>query len=330
MKYYRKKTNLSHEEFARNLMILQNYNFIKQLADSINVEIIPIKGVDLLNTIYAQNLNRNVKDIDILCKSYEDCIKLVNELLKYDYRLEFPFALKEDVIRNKNKVSLLSCSTVKANVDIHTELITKKFFALSVGKFNLHAIDRCKNGALNKIDNWLFLQQHAVFHNFSDMKWMKDLEILYNNFDKQEKETLYERINTYNFRRISLVTFDFMNDVLGKEIFNLNLFSINKSKRNLLKFSKWWRETKNNKKKFISKVINPFWEFVFIDSLHHRFKAWLKLIFPSKGMIVNVYRIRNTWMIPFFYPINLLISSFATIFFYLIYHYICLFSSNNK
>ena len=90
----------------------------------------------------------------------------------------------------KKKISLLSTSPCRVNVDIHFALVTKKFFSPTTSTFNADAFARQKSGRLDSVDNWLFLAQHGCFHLFSDSKWIRDLDIVYQSFTDDERRRM--------------------------------------------------------------------------------------------------------------------------------------------
>lgn len=309
-------------EIARALMILKNYEWITQEASKVNVKIIPIKGIDLLQNIYFENLDRYINDIDILCYNETDCIKLVKRLCKEDYRLEFPFSIRREALNSKHKVSLLSCNTTKVNIDIHTAFVTKKFFSQTIGKFNSDALKRCHNGQMDELDRWLFLAQHATFHIFSDKKWTKDLKILYNNFSSEQKAELIKKASDYCFKRILIAAMFHVYkenvSVLQEKLENIDLKS---SERKMLYFIRHFDRPFTHSA--YDRLISAYWEFVFIEHKYVRFKTWLSLIFPTKGMLTNIYRIKQRKMILFFYPLNIFIAGFTSGIFWILYNIIC-------
>ena len=310
-------------ELARTLLILNNYEWLKSEAATIGIQIIPIKGIDLLQNLYAERLDRHVNDIDILCRNDEECKRLVNQLCQEEYRVEFPYAMQPEALASKKKVSLLSCSTTKVNVDVHTAFVTKKFFSQTIGAFNSDALRRCKDGHMDDIDRWLFLAQHAAFHIFADSKWTKDLKLLYDRFSEEEKVSLLQRANEYGFRRVVITglyqTKKDTPDSMHHELRRLNPTS---SECRFLSFIKHF--DRSFSRRAFDRFVSVYWEFTFISSKCHRLTTWLHLLFPSKGLLTNIYRIKSTKSIIFFYPLNLLISGLTSILFGLLYMFVCI------
>lgn len=310
-------------ELARTLMVLNNYEWLKSEAAAIGIQIIPIKGIDLLQNLYAEQLDRHVNDIDILCRNDDECTKLVNQLCQKEYRIEFPFAMKPEALASKKKVSLLSCSTTKVNVDIHTAFVTKKFFSQTTGTFNHDALRRCKDGHMDDIDCWLFLAQHAAFHVFADSKWTKDLKLLYNGFSEKEKEILMQRAYEYGFRRVVIAgLYHTMKDTPASMHHELNCLNPTSAECRFLSFIKYF--DRSFSRRAFDRFVSVYWEFTFISSKSHRLKTWLHLLFPSKGLLTNIYRIKRTTSIIFFYPLNFLISGLTSILFGLLYMFVCI------
>ena len=60
-------------EMVRALLVQDNYEWIARRAQALGIEAVPIKGIDLLQTVYAERFDRAVRDIDLLCYSEDDC-----------------------------------------------------------------------------------------------------------------------------------------------------------------------------------------------------------------------------------------------------------------
>ncbi len=310
-------------ELARTLLVLNNYEWLKSEAAAIGIQIIPIKGIDLLQNLYAERLDRHVNDIDILCKNDDECRSLVNQLCQEEYRIEFPFAMQPEALASKKKVSLLSCSTTKVNIDVHTAFVTKKFFSQTIGAFNSDALRRCKDGHMDDIDRWLFLAQHAAFHVFADSKWTKDLKLLYDGFSEEEKVSLMQRANEYGFRRVVIAgLYQTMKDAQDSMHHELRRLNPTSSERHFLSFVKHFDRPFS--RTAFDRFVSAYLEFTFISSKSHRFKTWLHLLFPSKGLLTNIYRIKCATSIIIFYPLNLLISGLTSILFGLLYIFVCI------
>jgi len=305
-------------DLARTLLVLDNYEWIKQQAADIGVSVIPLKGIDLLQTIYSERLDRPVRDIDIFCRCEKDCLRLVERLCQKEYHLAFPFSLYPKVLATKRKVVLLSCNPNKVNIDIHMAFVTKNFFSRTIGSFNEDALHRCTDNCMEATDRWLFLAQHAAFHAFSDGKWIRDLYLLFNTFESEQQAALREKARTYGFRRVMLATINriFMHEEsLQKEQFSA--FDLSRSERRVLRFFNSFHRPFGRSP--IDRLITSYWEFVFIDRRIDRFRMWQQLMFPSSGILTNMYRIRWPITFWFYYPLNFLISGFTSVFFLIIY-----------
>ena len=305
-------------ELARTMLILNNYEWIKAEAAAIGIDIIPLKGIDLLQNLYAERLDRHVNDIDILCFNEEDCRKLVDRLCIEEYRVEFPFAMQSQALSSKRKVSLLSCSTTKVNVDVHTAFVTKKFFSQTVGTFNADALERCHDGHMEELDRWLFLAQHAAFHLYADFKWTIDLKLLYDKFTDEDKAALVKRANQYGFRRVMAAALyqTYKNDLesMRRELGILDLIW---AERRFLSFIKHFDRPFSRKP--FDKFVTAYWEFTYISHWRERLKAWLRLMFPSQGLLTNIYRIKRPSSQLLFYPLNFLIAGLSSVLFGLLY-----------
>lgn len=305
-------------DLARTLLILNNYDWLRQEAAAIGVDIIPIKGIDLLQTLYAERLDRPVRDIDLVCRTEDDCRKLAKHLCREEYRLEFPFSLRHEALSVKRKVSLLSCSTTKVNVDLHTAFVTKKFFSQTIGTFNEDALQRCQDGHMEPIDRWLFLAQHAAFHTFGDAKWTRDLRLLYDGFTPEQLKALSEQVDRYGFRRVMMGTLlHIYKEEPERQQALLDKLSPTWGERHFLRFIQRFDHPIANKT--FAQLINSYWEFIFIARRSDRFGMWLQLMFPSRGMLTNIYRIRKPAAVLLYYPVNILVSGLTSLVFWTTY-----------
>ena len=305
-------------DLARTLMVLSNYEWVRQKANDIDIEVIPIKGIDLLQTLYSENLNRPVRDIDLLCRNEADCRMLAETLCANGYRLEFPFALEPEALAAKHKVSLLSNSTTRVNIDIHTAFVTKKFFSQAIGRFNDDALSRCENSRMEPLDRWLFLAQHAAFHLFSDDKWIVDLRLLYDAFTPEQRKALALKAANYGFRRVMAAALWHCyhgEPAVCQEL--LNDLHLSWAERRFMNFVCHFNRPFSHHA--FDRLIANYWEFAFIDRRRLRYLAWLRLMLPKKGMLTNIYRIKHPLALLFFYPLNLLISGFTSLLFWTVY-----------
>lgn len=278
---------------ARTLLVLDNFEWIKHEAESIGVTVIPIKGIDVLTSIYSERLDRDVRDIDLLTSSVDDCLKLVGRLCDNGYVPEFDFAVRSDALLAKKKISLLSTSPCRVNVDIHFALVTKKFFSPTTSTFNADAFARQKSGRLDSVDNWLFLAQHGCFHLFSDSKWIRDLDIVYQSFTDDERLILSQRVEQYGFKRVWLATLSFLKQDLRL------VGDVGSDDTSFVEFVKHLSAVR--KKSPAKKTALSFLEFFFIADRRQRSRSWLKLIFPRRGMLANIYRINHKALYPLFW-----------------------------
>ncbi len=303
---------------ARTLLVLDNFEWIKHQAAAVGVHVIPLKGIDLLQTVYAERLDRPVRDIDMLCRSEEDCRRLCERLCQEDYRLAFRFSLRPEALAAKHKVTLLSCNPNKVNIDIHIVFVTKKFFSQTIGRFNQDAIQRCVGDRMEATDRWLFLAQHAAFHAFSDGKWLRDLQVLLDAFTPEQLATLRDKACTYHFRRVTLAA---LNSLVshGETRFqkHFSAFDISRSEKRFLRFLNSFHRPFS--RRLFDRLVTSYWEFTFIDRRSDRLRMWLQLMFPSPGVLTNIYRIRTPFARLFYYPFNFIVSGITSVLFGITY-----------
>lgn len=311
-----KETVDSHElqrelNIAKSMLILSNYAWLKEEADKLGIEIIPLKGIDLLRTLYADSLDRPVTDIDIYVKGEKEALKLCNHLCKEDYRPEFPFSLRPEVLSSKHKISLIACCRGKVNIDVHTAFVTKKFFINTIRDFNTDAYKRCNASGMEDKDKWLFLAQHAAFHNWSNPKWLRDLELLYHELPADGQIELANRAEKYGMRRVFLATMNLLNDV-SKGDFTHDI-KISKKENRFLRYIK--KNRRPMKRTLNDRVITAYWEFLFISDKVDRIKMKKRLFWPDKGTLANIYRVKNERWLSVYYPLNCLITSVTSLIF---------------
>lgn len=312
------ETDRRNADVARTLILLNNYEWVKKEAADIGVTIIPIKGIDLLQTLYSEKFDRFVRDIDVLCLNRSECVKLAERLCKNGYRLEFPYSLHTQILETKKKVSLLSGRPTKVNVDLHTSLVTKKFFSQTVGTFNQDALSRCVDGHLERTDNWLFLAQHAAFHLFSDVKWIRDLHLLYRDFTPGEQDLLKQKARHYGFNRVTMLTLHLLRHLGEEQKTPPPPTYISSSDKRFLSFA--MRFINRPAKGLSFRVSVVYWEFLFISRRVERFRSWLRLLFPSIGMLGCIYRMDKTCYAPFFYLLNFPVVLLSSVVFGFLYY----------
>lgn len=304
---------------ARTLLVLKNYEWLEAEAKAIGVSIIPIKGIDLLQTVYHEQLDRHVRDIDVLCQGEAECRLLVERLCREHYRLEFPFSMRPEVLAAKQKVSLLSNSPTMVNIDVHLAFVTKKFFSQTIGTFNVDALARCHEGRMDEYDRWLFLAQHAAFHLFSDVKWTRDLAVLYLRYSPEQKTALRERAVCYGFRRVMVAAVYQLRKMMSPQESDteLHALQLSASERRFLSFLRQFDRPFSRKP--FDRFIAAWWEFAFIHSRGQRLSSWFRLVFPSKGNLSNIYRINKPVLVVAYYPLHFFISFLSGCFFWLLY-----------
>lgn len=193
----------------------------------------------------------------------------------------------------------------------------------TIGTFNTDALGRCKDGHMDDIDRWLFIAQHAAFHNFADYKWIVDMKQLYDLFTDGKKSVLILKSNQYGFRRV-LIAALFHIKKNYSESFQCDLTSLNltSSEQRFLSFIDYFDRPFS--RKTFDRFVSTFWEFTFISNRSKRQMAWFHLLFPSRGLITNIYRLKMSTSLLFFYPLNILIAGISSSLFGILYTFICI------
>ena len=92
----------------------------------------------------------------------------------------------------KQKMAFLARTPLETDVDVHTAFVSKKFFRHHCGSFNRHALRRCSpsgeaEARMDRLDEWVFLAQHACFHRFEQEKWLMDLLRILEGFSEEDR-----------------------------------------------------------------------------------------------------------------------------------------------
>lgn len=299
------KYEQSGDEFnlVRNMLILEQFDRIVRLSRGV-CNIVPLKGIALLRTLYKDSMDRSVGDIDIMVWPAGQVRLLIARLQDLGYTVQFDYLADDSALFSKKKIALRSKAENCTDIDIHLDFITKKFFSKYCGSFNSDALSRCSLTAdgsylMDDIDNWIFLAQHACFHQFSNYKWLQDLHLLKNRFTAEQFEELLLRSDKYGFHRIIDLTLSLVSKCNPSHANNTLPFDTYPLWK---KYSYYIIERRKN-----IRIASMFWELIFIDNPKSRFAAHLRLAIPSVGELKSIYRTRNS-LIVLLYPFHTLFS----------------------
>jgi len=258
--------------------------------------IVPLKGIDLIRVLYADTLDRELKDIDLLVLPAEQAMDCVELLQRDGYRPEFSHALDNAALHKKKKVSMLAPSERQPHIDVHLALITKKFFSATINGFNQDAITRVKPiddvvSLLDDVDRWLFLAAHLTFHFLEGDKWYRDLSLLWERFQEADVSTLCLRTKQYHFQRVVAAVLRRLQvryPAIADQI-NIQQLLPDKSGQRFLRFiDEMTAHPEQLGHGF--HLARYYWEFVFISDTRQRRQAFMHLLFPSLGNMQNIYR----------------------------------------
>lgn len=300
---------------VRAMMVIDSFDKILSFTGH-DITVIPLKGIDLLESLYAETLDREVNDIDLLVPDPVEFTTAIDRLMAHGFTPEFKFALDADALARKRKVSLKSPSPALPDVDLHMQAITKKFFSASTGSFNSDIVKRSvpcpqREGVrrLDPADRWLFLAQHLAFHMFNGKKWIKDLWLLQRDMSPAEIATIISRARTYGMTRIVAATryhlwlhFNTRGGIQLPDIETDDGF-MDFIHRNARQFNH-----RSKRDRFIA----GFWEMAFIDDPYKQRKAYLRLIFPDLGAMKNIYRTRSRIVASALYAVHVPFMSAGT------------------
>ena len=323
-----------NSEFAAVRVMLMNAQLdaLVKAAEAVGCNVVPLKGIALLQTLYKESLDRPVGDIDILVWPQERVREYVNCLERDGYTAQFDFLADDATLAEKRKIALRSTRKERTDVDIHLAFVTKKFFSLYCEDFNRDAIQRCRRVGENlycmdDLDQWLFLAQHACFHLYRDEKWLMDLRLLYNTLTEEQLQTLHERAHVYGFRRITFLSESLIGQKVkgegqmtkegdGNQDFSPSPFAFSPPLC-WRKFVHW--SVRHWHSRLVKRLVNPFWELIFIDKACHRRSAHRRLLFPSLQQMKAIYRTKYTVLTLLLYPFHVLVAGLGLSLFYALY-----------
>lgn len=301
--------------FARNTLLISHFHKIRSLCGD-NVQIIPLKGISLLFSIYKEDYSRNVGDIDLF-------VPLKNLKMLIDTLTKLGYVFKNQSINNrlqsKRKFDMIDPDKKYCDLDIHIDLINKKFYRISTGNFSSFALSRLHTivhnnhtiSLLSPVDEWLYLAQHYCFHMFSNDKWLKDLFLLQNCLSDKEITDIVIVAKTFHFERVVTAVSRHLRhkypletvkipELITKKYFVFDLLFHNPNQKYSYTFS--------------NRIIAVYWEFIFIDNFQSRLKAYLQLLFPQLNVLSDIYNCSSK-MISFVYPFHSLLVLLSSILF---------------
>lgn len=280
---------------ARALLVLGQYRRLCRMADGI-CRVVPLKGVSLLQSVYSERLDRDAGDIDIMVIPADKAEEFVGRLVGEGYRRQFSYLTDREAFAAKRKLALLSRNPLETDVDIHLDLVTKRFFRHHCGHFNRDAVARCMaSGAgelrLDKTDEWLFLAQHACFHRFEEVKWLRDLSKVALTFSEEETRCLSDRMKRYGMERIVRVSCN--------ELARAGMFAPAEiSAAPLSGVEKRFDRLADNilhrsHPRFMARIFAWQWEILCISTPAGRFRGFFRFVFPGQGDMKAIYRTRS-------------------------------------
>lgn len=303
-------------EFVRNTILMKQFRKISGLCGT-DFFIVPLKGISLLFTIYKDGYLRNVGDIDILVAP-ENLDAFTDKLKEagYIYRSAKSPASR---IKAKRKIDMIHTDPKYCDLDIHIDLITKKFFKESTGDFTSWAMTRLMQTddpsvcLLSPVDEWLYLALHYCFHLFSGEKWLNDLMILQTNFSDEEMNELVEIANRFCLQRVVTAVRSCLIQKYGIDKIRIPFLYKNKSSI----FNLLLRKPEIKFRHRLSdRIIAGYWEFLFIDETKAFLKAYRHLLFPYFSVFCSIYNSGSRIVFFLMYPVHILLIFLSSILFF--------------
>ena len=282
--------------------------------------ILPLKGISLTKTIYAQDPSRRqLSDIDFLVQP-ENLLRLHRILEEIGYKTTNKNMLRPEYQQVKRKVEYLHPNPLFPGLDVHSAFVVKKFLSLHAG-FELDAVfDRAKEVAtdagtclvLDPVDEWLYLAYHyALHHQFSGLKWLMDIYYSTWRLTAEDWGRLLQRSAAAGLDKIVLATLQ----ALARTCPELPEFCRQRPSCALGGMTRTWlhvaldiktllyRELNHGRNRLQDKIGEYMWEFLFIDRPGHQLGAILRLLFPSHGLAMSILGIRNRGLYLLIFPL---------------------------
>jgi hypothetical protein len=180
----------------------------------------------------------------------------------------------------------------RVDVDVHVDLVNKKFFRLSTGDFTSFALSRLIEAGdrrawrLSPVDEWLYLAQHYCFHLFSNDKWLADLYLLQRRFTGEEVTELVTIAGRFHFRRVVTAAARCLENNYPRDEIRIPALVAGRHRF-------FDALTRAPGRKFArtlpNRVIAFYWEFIFIDEPRQRLNAYLRLLVPAPVIFKDIY-----------------------------------------
>ena len=199
---------------AQNILILEEYDRLKDILDKAEIPYVPLKGVRLIGIYYKDTGLRNTSDVDLLFRKSD--IGAVRELMKengYDEFMVDEYLLISELTQNPSPYQYS-----KNNVSIDFHILLNR-----VGKISLNIADYWSS-AIKKEDSFEFVLNpnlefiHLCYHFYKHITrgpikliWLFDLQLFLEknkiNWDKLKVQAeafncLEELITTINVLEI--------------------------------------------------------------------------------------------------------------------------------
>lgn len=297
---------------ARSMLVLGQYEELKRLARGV-CRLVPLKGVSLLLTVYDDG-RREAGDIDVLVDPPEQAASFAARLEKAGYRRQFDYLHDDAALAGKQKMAFLARTPLETDVDVHTAFVSKKFFRHHCGNFNRDALRRCipsgdAEARMDRVDEWLFLAQHACFHRFEQEKWLMDLLRILEGFSEEERQTLLERCDFYGFHRVALVACD----ELKKYSPGSGMARMKRRPDDESTLRQARRMLHGPHVRLMRRIIAWMWEIFMIDTKAGRRNACRRFIFPSAAELKAVYRSSSRWLLPLLHVAHTIPAALAVV-----------------
>jgi hypothetical protein len=271
---------LYYNNLKRNLSAIEQIKEIQSSLKQKGIEIILLKGISLISSVYSDLGMRSFADIDILVKK-QDLSAIKSELEKLGYSLQSPkkaslleeFGCGDWVFSRQNSLPL----------DVHWELCQYERFR-NIIKFNEQKLFQ---EGFKPEDTLLYLSMHfALVHGFCGAQWLYDFKKMIDYYEQDfDWDLLIKKAKEANLRTVLYYTLSFCQGLLDIKVEERFLRRIKPHflKRVFLSLFINQKNILNRDFQFRNTRGYYFCQGLLMDGVTNIIRTFAKMLFPSRG-----------------------------------------------
>jgi len=296
-----------YKTFSRSTILYDTFRKIAEAFNDQNIPVITLKGIYLSEWLYQDIGLRQFSDIDLLVKE-EDGDKCLDILSSLGY-VPNEFKVSEIVRKNTEMVHYPAMICNGALIEIHTKLHKKtELYDLNVDELWKNALQTNINSVsvlrLNSNDLLIhlclhldkhFCTGHVQFTCFSDITNLLDKLAEIIDWKKFTESCLLYNCENIVFKYIVLVH-AYMNAPVPDSIIKKYTYLLTEKDEQL--FCKYLKGYSAEKSNIPTHLVN----FKHLLTFSDKVKYISGVFFPPKALMIQIYQIRHSTLIPFYYP----------------------------